>query len=289
MVFTASLTGCSGQPAVAQDWIEIGEPVKKDVPYVPTPEDVVAEMVRLAQLDSSDTLIDLGSGDGRIVIAAAKQYGAHGIGIDIDPQRIRESNENAQKAGVTDRVQFIKGNLFEADLSQATAVTMYLLPRVNLDLRPKLLSELKPGTPVVSHAFDMGDWQPDQTLSVGGRRVYLWIIPANVEGTWKCSLEGSPGQENCALDFGQTFQQVSGTANIAGTQIPIEEGRLAGDKLTFSITREQGEQKVKSAFSGVVQGDSIQGNMQSEGMTGQHAWSAQRQSRMTRLGQETSH
>jgi hypothetical protein len=281
--------GCAGQPAVAQDWIEVGELVQKDVPYVPTPEDVVAEMVRLAQLDSSDTLIDLGSGDGRIVIAAAQQYGARGIGIDIDPQRIRESNENAQKAGVTDRVQFIQGNLFEADLSQATAVTMYLLPRVNLDLRPKLLAELKPGTPVVSHAFDMGDWQPDQTLSVGGRRVYLWTIPANVEGTWKCSLEVAPAQQGCSLDFDQLFQQVSGTVNIAGTEAPIEEGRLAGDRLTFSITLEQGGQKVKSAFSGIVQGDLIQGNMQGEGATGQPAWSAQRQAHITRLGRQTSH
>ncbi len=148
-----------------------------DVIYVPTPPDVVDAMLKLAKIGKDDVLYDLGCGDGRIVIAAAKQYGARGVGIDIDPQRIKEAEANAKAAGVSDRVSFRLGDLFEADLSPATAVSLYLLTSLNLKLRPKLLSELKPGTPVVSHQFDMGDWKADETLELAGRRVYLWTVP----------------------------------------------------------------------------------------------------------------
>jgi SAM-dependent methyltransferase len=152
-----------------------------DVIYVPTPPDVVDTMLKLAKIGKDDVVYDLGCGDGRIVIAAAKQYGARGVGIDIDPQRIKEAEANANAAGVSDRVSFRLGDLFEADLSPATAVTLYLLTSLNLKLRPKLLSELKPGTPVVSHQFDMGDWKPDETVEIEGRRVYLWTVPAKAK------------------------------------------------------------------------------------------------------------
>ncbi len=152
-----------------------------DVPYVPTPTEVVAEMLRLANVKAEDVVYDLGCGDGRIVITAAKEHGARGVGIDINPERIKESNENAQKAGVADRVTFKTQDLFESDLSAATVVTLYLLPDVNLRLRPKLLRELKPGTRIVSHAFDMGDWKPEKVVKVpsGGteRTVYFWTVP----------------------------------------------------------------------------------------------------------------
>jgi 23S rRNA G2445 N2-methylase RlmL len=153
------------------------EPVKKDVPYVPTPEAVVEEMLKLAGVSKDDVVYDLGCGDGRIVVTAAQKYGARGVGIDIDPQRIAESNANAQKAGVTSRVEFKVQDLFEADLREATVVTLYLLPSINLKLRPMLFEQLKPGTRVVSHAFDMGDWKPDKTTTVDGRPVYFWVIP----------------------------------------------------------------------------------------------------------------
>jgi hypothetical protein len=156
--------------------------VRKDVPYVPTPYATVDEMLRMARISSKDLLYDLGSGDGRIVITAAKDHGARGIGIDIDPQRISEANENAEAAGVTDRVRFVQGDLFQTNLSEATAVTLYLLRSVNLRLRPKLLEELRPGTPVVSHDFDMGEWAPDEEKRVGGDQLYLWIIPARIDG-----------------------------------------------------------------------------------------------------------
>lgn len=152
-------------------------PIKKDVPYVPTPEAVVQEMLKLANVTKNDVVYDLGCGDGRIVITAAKNVGARGIGIDIDPERIKESNENAQKSGVTDKVKFMQQDLFEANLSEATVVTLYLLPSINLKLRPKLLKELKPGTRIVSHSFDMGDWKPEKTVEVEGRTIYFWTIP----------------------------------------------------------------------------------------------------------------
>jgi len=150
-----------------------------DVVYVPTPPEVVAAMLKLANVIKDDVVYDLGSGDGRIVITAAKEYGARGVGIDINPVRIKEAQENAQKAGVTDRVKFLQQDLFEADFHEATVVTLYLLPRLNLKLRPKLLHELKPGTRIVSHDFDMGDWKPEKTVQVGSKTVYYWIIPAN--------------------------------------------------------------------------------------------------------------
>jgi SAM-dependent methyltransferase len=150
---------------------------KLDVPYVPTPTAVVDAMIKVANVGKNDVLYDLGCGDGRIVITAAQKYGIRGVGIDIDPERIKEANENAKKAGVSDRVKFIQGDLFKANFSEATVVTLYLLPRINLKLRPQLFKQLKPGTRVVSHAFDMGDWKPEKTLDVDGRNVYFWTIP----------------------------------------------------------------------------------------------------------------
>jgi SAM-dependent methyltransferase len=150
-----------------------------DVVYVPTPVPVVNEMLRLANVKSNDVVYDLGSGDGRIVIAAAQERGASGVGIDINPERIREANQNAQNAGVSDRVQFRQQDLFQTDFSKATVVTLYLLPELNVKLRPKLLRELKPGTRIVSHAFDMGDWKPQQVVEVNGRTVYYWVVPEN--------------------------------------------------------------------------------------------------------------
>ena len=147
-----------------------------DVPYVPTPPEVVDTMLKLGEVHSGDVLYDLGCGDGRIVITAAEKFGARGTGIDINPERIKEAEENARKAGVTDRVHFIEKNLFEADFHDATVVTLYLLPDVNLRLRPRLLQQLKVGTRIVSHQFDMGEWKPDKQVEVGWRTVYLWTV-----------------------------------------------------------------------------------------------------------------
>jgi predicted O-methyltransferase YrrM len=150
-----------------------------DVNFVPTPHDVVDAMLKVAKVGKGDVLYDLGSGDGRIPIAAAQKYGiARGVGIDINPERIKEANENLAKAGVGDRVRFINADLFESDLGEATVITLYLLPELNLKLLPKLLKEVRPGTRIVSHAFNMGNWKPEQALKVNGRDVYFWTIPA---------------------------------------------------------------------------------------------------------------
>ena len=158
----------------AQQTYPIGTP---DVPYVPTPQPVVDAMLKLADVSKSDVVYDLGCGDGRIVITAAKRHGARGVGVDISPERIAEANENAKKEKVTDKVKFIQADLFKTDFSDATVVTLYLLNSVNLRLRPKLLSELKPGTRIVSHTFNMGEWKPEKTITVDGSTIYFWTVP----------------------------------------------------------------------------------------------------------------
>ncbi|MCS7023605.1 MAG: class I SAM-dependent methyltransferase [Bryobacteraceae bacterium] len=168
-------------------WAQNAQPKRApDVPYVPTTEEAVQAMLELAGVQKNDVVYDLGCGDGRIVIAAAKKYGARGVGIDINPERIKEARENAKKAGVEHLVRFEENDLFEADIREATVVTLFLLSSINLKLKPKLLAELKPGTRVVSNTFDMGDWKPDREAHVGGndnedgylsRKLFLWLIP----------------------------------------------------------------------------------------------------------------
>jgi ribosomal protein L11 methylase PrmA len=170
LFFLAAAGLLAAAPAVAQQ--------QPDVIFVPTPHEVVDDMLRLANVRKGDVLYDLGSGDGRIAIAAAKKYGIKAVGIDIDPQRIREATENARRAGVGDLVQFRQEDLFKADFREATVVTLYLLPDLNVKLRPRLWNELEPGTRVVSHQFDMGNWKAEKRLESNGRTVYFWTIPA---------------------------------------------------------------------------------------------------------------
>jgi len=170
LLLAAVLTICS-LGAAAQ------RPPYPDVVYVPTPQEVVDKMLELAKVGKGDVLYDLGSGDGRIPVTAAKRFGIRAVGIEIDPQRIQEANENARKNGVTGLVRFRQEDLFKTDFSDATVVTLYLLPDLNVKLRPRLLAELKPGTRIVSHQFDMGKWKPDRTVELSGRTIYLWTIP----------------------------------------------------------------------------------------------------------------
>lgn len=212
--------------------------VEKDVPYVPTPEPVVQTMLQLANVGAKDLLYDLGSGDGRIVITAAKERGARGIGVDIDPDRIAESRSNAKRMNVEKQVQFIEGDLFKVDLHPATAVTLYLLPAVNMKLRPKLLDELRPGTPVVSHQFDMGDWKPEKTVTVGTATVHLWHVPARVAGTWRYRATAANGQEEQhLLQLTQHIDTVQGSVTVNDKTYPIENGRVRGQRLTFTVKR----------------------------------------------------
>jgi len=257
-----------------------GYPQKRlpDVHFEPTPDDVVEAMLRMAEVTKDDLVYDLGCGDGRIVIMARKKFGARGVGVDIDPVRIKESNENARKEGVADRVKFIGNDLFETDISGATVVTLYLLEEINLQLRPKLFNELKPGTRIVSHTFDMGDWEPDNIGQVRDRMFYYWIIPANIAGTWRWSLTSPMGELESQLILNQEFQEISGKVDIQGRQLRIREQRLKGDQLSFRVRYNSEGQNVVMQFNGYVRDDAIKGRLEIKGgpWTGTQKWTAKR-------------
>lgn len=205
---------------------------KLDIHFVPTPHEVVKRMLELAKVGPNDIHYDLGSGDGRIVIAAVKDFKAKkGVGIDLDPQRIKEANENKAKAGLGDTVTFREQNIFETDLREATVVSMYLLTTINIRMRPKLLAELKPGTRIVTHAFNFGEWKEEHNESVGGYQVYLFIVPANVTGKW----EMSEGERKIALDLKSEFTEFGGTATINGKSSDVKNGKITGTKIEFTI------------------------------------------------------
>jgi SAM-dependent methyltransferase len=232
------------QPAVGQ--------AGKDVIWVPTPEELVAAMLDAAHVTPNDYVIDLGSGDGRIVIAAAKR-GARALGIEYNPDMVALSRQNAAEAGVADKATFREADIFATDFSQATVITMYLLPDLNYRLRPKIL-ELKPGTRVVSHSFDMKDWEPDQTVSFEYRTAYLWIVPANVAGTWASSAAGG----NAELILNQTFQKIDGSLKIGGRDLPIKNAKLDGDKVSFTVDETP---PMTREYAGRVNGDVITGTV----------------------------
>jgi SAM-dependent methyltransferase len=233
----------------------------KDVVWVPTPEALVERMLRMARVGPKDYVIDLGSGDGRIAIAAAQKFGARAHGIEYNPDMVALSNRNAEKAGVADKVKFVKADIFESDFSQASVITMYLLPALNMKLRPKIL-DLRPGTRVVAHAFNMEDWQPDQTASVEGRDAFLWIVPAKVGGKWKMSAPAGNGGETWQLALEQKFQKLSGKASLDEKTFPLVDSQLDGANIRFSFVDGNG---VKREFSGRASGSEMEGTTQSQG------------------------
>jgi precorrin-6B methylase 2 len=243
--------------------------VDLDVPYVPTPESVVKRMLDIANVGAKDYLIDLGSGDGRIPVTAARDLGARGMGVDLDPDRIKEANENAKAQGVTDKVKFLQQDLFKTEIKDATVLTMYLLPEVNMKLRPRILDELRPGTRIVSHAFHMEDWKPDEEADVNGRHVYFWIVPAKVNGEWKFS-GGDAGA--MTVHITQEFQQISGVATLNGKKLPLKDALLRGDQIQFTVDVENGPR----TFSGRVQGNRIVPGsvIENRGAPGATSWQA---------------
>jgi SAM-dependent methyltransferase len=239
-----------------------------DVLFIATPEGVSVEMLRLAAVGAEDVVYDLGSGDGRVVVAAARDFGARGVGVEIDARLVSESRDLAYGEGVTARTRFLWQDLFVTDLTEATVVTLYLRDDVNLRLRPKLLRELTPGSRVVSHDFDMGDWLPDRVQKVRGparnHTLYLWVVPADAAGTWAVRLGGREGR----LSLGQRYQALSGTLALEGREQPISEGRLAGDRIAFRAGA--------LAFRGRVVRDGIEGSVTGPGGAAPPDWSARR-------------
>ena len=271
---------------------------RPEVPFVPTPEEVVAAMLRMADVDQDDVLYDLGCGDGRIVITAAKELGCRGVGIDIDLTRIQESRINASNAGVSDRVEFLHMDLFEADISQATVVTLYLLSKVNRRLRPKLFQELKPGTRVISHDFSMGEWIPEKSTVIEEKvdyvpfhdtrfvddywdkhTVYFWIIPANVSGTWKWTMPTISGKKPYRLEIDQDFQMLKGKAYEGSASLPLEirNGKIKGDRLEFFLERNDQGHTEKMFFEGIVKNHTVMGFVRIEGNPDfEEKWQAKR-------------
>ena len=244
-IVAAGLIAHAQAPATDTFQPSVGQP-GKDVVWVPTPQAVVDKMLDLAQVTANDYVIDLGSGDGRTVITAAKR-GAKAHGIEYNPDMVALSQKNAAAAGVTNRATFAKADLFESDFSQATVITMFLLPDINVRLRPKIL-DLKPGTRIASNTFTMGDWQPDQTATMENDCIswctaLFWIVPAKVQGTWKMP------QGELALT--QMYQMVSGTLKNGSNTTPIADGKLRGDQITFSAGGVQ--------YTGKVNGNTIEG------------------------------
>jgi SAM-dependent methyltransferase len=256
-----------------------------DTPYVPTPQAVVDRMLDLAQLKSGETVIDLGSGDGRIMIEAAGKYGARGFGVEIDPRLVKLSNEKAANAGVAERVKFLQQDLFKTDFHEANVLTLYLLPDVNLALRPKILAELKSGARVVSHDYGMGDWRPDaeETIpvpekTVGSRKesqVFLWIVPAKIEGEWSFLLSSGVKSRRTRLVLKQKYQAVSGTVELTGQgDVRLSGGRLRGDELHLTLPPGAVDHGPVEMV-GRVTGDTIAGTLRKGGRE-LATWSARR-------------
>ena len=237
----------------------------KDVIWVPTPESLVDRMLTMAQVGPRDVVFDLGSGDGRTVIAAARR-GARAVGVEYNPDLVALSRRDAERDPASrDKARFVQGDIFETDFSSATVVTLYLLQDLKLRLRPTLL-EMRPGTRVVSNTFKMQDWEPDETSSVDARSAYLWIVPARVQGTWQVAL---PGGRTYEIDLEQTFQQLRGTVDLSPVRAGLREVRLRGDAVSFAFVDGRA---VLHELAGKVTGDRMEGTLRAGGKTGR--WTA---------------
>ncbi|MFN8955040.1 MAG: SAM-dependent methyltransferase [Burkholderiales bacterium] len=239
------------------------EPVRgqagKDVIWIPTPEGLIDKMLTAAKVSDQDKLFDLGAGDGIIAITAARKYGAQAVGIEYNPDMAQFARRKVAEAGMTDKVRIITGDIFQEDFSSATVVTLYLIPHLNLKLRPILL-KMKPGTRVVSHAFTMGEWEPDETMSHQHSQAFFWVVPAQIEGAWVMTgLEGGPMR----MSLSQTFQNIGGILTRGGQTHAMVGARLRGDEVKFQFITQ--DRKVH-AFSGRVEGRRITGTVVSDFM-----------------------
>ena len=246
----------------------IGQP-GKDVIWVPTPDDVVERMLRMAQVTANDYVVDLGAGDGKIAIAAAKKFGARAMGIEFNPEMARHAQRNAEKAGVAGKARIVQGDIFVTDFSQATVVTMYLLPALNLKLRPQILA-MRPGTRIVSHSFSMDDWEADEVSSLDGRRAYFWVVPAGVGGNWTLELAGGGGADKLEMTLEQRYQKLEGTVALGPLTGGLREPKLNGLHISFAYVDNRG---VRREFSGRVSGSRMEGAFRGDNGT-EGRWTA---------------
>jgi hypothetical protein len=259
------------QPATAPDYEPKVGQTGKDVIWVPTPDDVVERMLRMARTTASDYVVDLGAGDGKIAIAAASLFKARALGIEYNPEFARFAQSNVVKAGVADRARVIEGDIFTTDFRKADVVTMYLLPHLNLKLRPQLLS-MRPGTRVVTHSFDMDDWEPDDHSTVNGRDVYLYVIPATAMGQWTAEVQSGKNKERFELAIMQRYQKLEGSAQFGTLRAGLRDARLSGAELRFAFMDQQG---VRRDFTGRIAGARMQGTfVNDKGQKGR--WTAAR-------------
>lgn len=231
----------------------------KDVVWVPTPDEVVQRMLSMAKVTSQDTVYDLGAGDGKIAIAAGK-IGATSVGIEFNPDMAKLAQCYVQAENLAGKTRIINGDVFKEDFSKATVVTMYLLPELNLRLRPTILN-MKPGTRVTSHQFTMGDWEPDETAEVDYRTAYLWIVPAKVEGTWALREQGA-GNAQYTVNLNQKYQKVSGDVAAAGAKQPLVGATVRGEDVRFAFNDDKG---VTRTLTGTVRGNELTGTLKGAG------------------------
>ena len=259
-----------------------------DVPFVVTPMNVVDAMLDIAKVGPDDFLIDLGSGDGRIVIAAAKMRGTRGLGVELDGALVNDARREAERQGVKDKVEFRAQNLFLTDIGRATVLTSYLFPRVNLELRPRIFVQLKPGSRVVSHEFDFGSWKPDAKVTVKvpdkpygppQSEVMLWIVPANAAGRWQWRAQLGGAAFDCEATFEQTFQALRATARAGGKPARIENARLRGDEIRFTFVAELDGGAMRQEMAGRISGDTIRGKARLPRSESAQEWQATRTTR----------
>jgi len=247
---------------------------KLDAPFVRTPDYVIAEILHKAGVGKDDILYDLGSGDGRIVIHAAKLTGCRAVGIEIDGDLVDDSRHNAALAGVQDRVRFIVADLFQEDFSEATVVTLYMGQDVNLRLRPKFLRVLKPGTRIASFSFDMGEWKPDAVSTFGREDAYFWVVPANASGKWVWTEGKGRSIVRWELELKQAFQEVSGQVSRNGRPYALRDVKIKGDEIRFNLDGDAADRTSPLVFTGRIRGNTIEGTISAE--SAQRSWKAVR-------------
>ena len=254
----------------------------KDVVWVPTPQHVVEFMLDVAKVTPNDFVIDLGSGDGRIVIAAGKR-GARGFGVELNENLVQLSNEEAVREGLADRIQFHVRDMFQTDLSPASVLTTYLLPHLNVRVRPQLLAQMKPGSRVVAYAFHMGEWQPDAVVQSKGLTVHHWIVPAAAMGQWRWAYDGIGYARDYEMDVRQDFQFISGAARSKTGFAYLRDMQLQGDRISFRLTEEAGSALAQTYYEGRIEGDAIKGTARTNDQPTVRAWTAKRISGRTEI------